>query len=146
MKNLVLSIATCAAAFLAGCQSVSQEPLRATAALHPTKGGKALGEATLEQEGNTVRVIVFAQGLAPDTEHALYVRTSGDCISGGGTSARLPALKAGKNGHANLDAVLEGATIAPGPASLVGHGLVIGADAAGGGEDGGIACGVIRAG
>lgn len=174
MKNLVLSIAAGAAALLAGCQSVSQEPLRATAALHPTKGNKALGEATFEQVGDKVHVTVFAQGLKPGQAHGLHIHEVGDCSSGDGMSAKghfnpqgkphgdpaagdhhagdLPALKAEKNGHANLDAVLEGVTVAPGPTSIVGRGLIIHADPDDyktqptGNSGARIACGVIKAG
>jgi uncharacterized lipoprotein YajG len=63
MKNLIPALA---AALLAACQTTPEEPLRATAALQPTKGSKAFGEATFEQAGdNKVRMFVFAQGLKP---------------------------------------------------------------------------------
>ena len=139
-------------ALLAGCQSVSQEPLRATAALQPTKGSKAAGEATFEQVGDKVHVSVLAQGLKPGQAHGFHIHEAGDCSSGDGMSAKghfnpnarphgnpaspehhagdLPALQAGKDGHASLDAVIEGVTIAPGPASIVGRGLIIHADQA----------------
>ena len=45
-----------AALLVAGCQSAPDAPLRATAALQPTKGNKAFGEATFEQVGDKVRV------------------------------------------------------------------------------------------
>ena len=85
MKKL---IATAAAAMLAACQSIPDEPLRATAALQPTKGSKAFGEATFEQAGDKVRVIVFAQGLKPNAEHGLHIHEAGDCSSGDGMSAK----------------------------------------------------------
>ena len=71
MKKLIpLLIPVAAAALLAACQSTSSpkpdEAVRATAALQPTKGSKAFGEATFEQVGDKVRVIVFAQGLKAD--------------------------------------------------------------------------------
>src|SRR5678809_480832 len=71
MKRLIPAFA---ATLLAGCQSMSTEPLRATAALQPTKGSKAFGEATFEQEGdNKVRVFVFAQGLKPGQAHGFHI-------------------------------------------------------------------------
>src|SRR4026207_2305769 len=89
MKKL---IPLAAAALLAACQSTStpapDEAARATAALQPTKGSKAFGEATFEQVGDKVRVIVFAQGLKPGAEHGFHIHEAGDCSSGDGMSAK----------------------------------------------------------
>jgi Cu-Zn family superoxide dismutase len=174
MKSLILFASAAAGALLGACQSIPQEPLRATAALQPTQGSKAVGEATFEQVGDRVHVTVFAQGLKPGQAHGLHIHEVGDCSSGDGMSAKghfnpqgkphgnpssaehhagdLPALQAGKNGHANLDAVIEGVTIAPGPASIVGRALIIHADPDDyatqptGNSGARIACGAIKAG
>jgi Cu-Zn family superoxide dismutase len=150
------SIAIMAAgALVAGCQSgarpgATAEPLIATAALQPTKGNKALGEATFEQTGDKVHLIVNAQGLKPDQEHGFHIHEAGDCSSGDGMSAKghynpagqphgnpasgahhagdLPALKADKSGRARLEVELAGISLAPGPTSIVGRGLIIHAD------------------
>ena len=164
-----------AAALLAACQSIiPQEPLRATAALQPTKGSKAFGEATFEEVDGKVRVVVFTQGLAPDREHGFHIHEAGDCGSGDGTSAGghfnphgkphgppstaerhagdLPALKAGKDGRAKLDVTVDTITVRPGPASIVGRGLIIHADPDDyktqptGNSGARIACGVIKQG
>ncbi|MGH8734035.1 MAG: superoxide dismutase family protein, partial [Burkholderiales bacterium] len=130
--------------------STPQEPLRATAALQATKGSKAFGEATFEEVDGKVRVIVFTQGLVPDREHGFHVHEAGDCSSGDGMSTKghfnphgkphgnpagserhagdLPALKADKGGRAKLDVALDQITLAPGPASIIGKGLIIHAD------------------
>ena len=139
-----------AAAALLGCQSASQEPQRATAALKSTKGSKAFGEATFEQVGNKVRVVAYVQGLTPDREHGFHIHEVGDCSSADGMSTKghfnpygkphghyqsgerhagdLPALKAGKDGRAKVDIELDIITVAPGPASIVGRGLIVHAD------------------
>jgi Cu-Zn family superoxide dismutase len=171
MKKL---IAAAAAAMLAACQSIPDEPLRATAALQPTKGSKAFGEATFEQAGDKVRVIVFAQGLKPNAEHGLHIHEAGDCSSGDGMSAKghfnpqgkphgnpssgerhagdLPALKAGKDGRAKVDVTLDVISIGQGPGNIVGRGLIIHADPDDyktqptGNAGARIACGVIKAG
>jgi len=172
MKKLC---AASAAVLLAACQStIPQEPLRATAALQPTKGSKAFGEATFEEVDGRVRVIVFTQGLAPDREHGLHIHEAGDCSSGDGMSAGghfnphgkphgppstaerhagdLPALKAGKDGRAKLDVTVDTITVRPGPASIVGRGLIIHADPDDyktqptGNSGARIACGVIKPG
>jgi len=168
------SLAAAAAALLAACQSIPEEPLRATAALQSTKGSKAFGEATFEEVDGKVRVIVFTQGLAPDREHGFHIHEAGDCSSGDGMSAKghfnplgkphgapstaerhagdLPALKAGKDGRARLDVTVDLITVRPGPASVVGRGLIIHADPDDyktqptGNAGARIACGVIRPG
>jgi Cu-Zn family superoxide dismutase len=174
MKHLT-SLA--ALALVAACQSAPQqtaEPLRATAGLQPTKGNKTFGEATFEPAGDKVRVVVFAQGLKPGQEHGFHIHEAGDCSSGDGMSAKghfnpagkphgnpatgehhagdLPALKADKAGRAKLEVTLEGITLTPGPASIIGRGLIIHADPDDyttqptGNSGARIACGVIRAG
>ena len=162
------------AALLAACQSMSDDPARATAALQPTKGNKAFGEATFEQVGDKVRVVVFAQNLPPEREVGFHIHEAGDCSSGDGMSAKghfnpfgkphgnpqsgerhagdLPALKAAKNGRAKLDVTVEGISIGQGPGNIVGRGLIIHADPDDyktqptGNAGARIACGVIKAG
>jgi Cu-Zn family superoxide dismutase len=161
-------------AMLAACQSTPVEPLRATAKLEPTKGSKTFGEATFEQVGDKVHVVVYVQGLKPGQEHGLHIHEVGDCSSGDGMSAKghfnpygkpharhdsrerhagdLPSLKAAKNGRAKVDAMLDIITVGPGPASIVGRGLIVHADPDDyktqptGNAGARIACGVIRAG
>jgi superoxide dismutase, Cu-Zn family len=170
-----LFVVAAAAILLAGCRSTPQEPLRATAALQPTKGTKAFGEATFEETGDgKVRVTVFAQGLKPDQEHGFHIHEAGDCSSGDGMSTKghfnplgkphgdpksperhagdLPSLKAGKDGRARIDVTADIITVRPGPASIVGRGLIIHADPDDyktqptGNAGARIACGVIKAG
>ena len=172
MKNLI-ALATVALA--AACQSTPQEPLRATAALQPTKGNKTFGEATFEAvEGNKVRVIVFAQGLRPEREHGFHIHEAGDCSSGDGMSAKghfnphgkphghpnsaerhagdLPSLRAGKDGRAKLDVTVDAISIGQGAGNIVGRGLIIHADPDDyktqptGNAGARLACGVIKAG
>src|SRR5688572_10248993 len=144
------AIAICAAAMLGACQSTPDAPLRAPAALQPTKGSKAFGEATFEPAGDKVRVIVFAQNLPPEREVGFHIHEAGDCSSGDGMSAKghfnphgkphghpqtaerhagdLPSLKAGKDGRAKLDVTIDQVTLTPGPASIIGRGVIIHAD------------------
>src|ERR671923_881967 len=134
MKKLFLTVA---AVLLAACQSIPDQPLRATAGLQPTKGSKAFGEATFDEVDGKVRVIVFAQGLKPNAEHGFHIHEAGDCSSGDGMSTKghfnpygkphgdpksaerhagdLPALKAGKDGRAKLDVTVDVITVTPGP-------------------------------
>jgi len=163
-----------AAAILWACQSTPEEPLRATAALQPTKGSKAFGEATFEEVDGKVRVVVFAQGLKPNAPHGFHIHEAGDCSSGDGMSTKghfnphakphgdpksaerhagdLPSLNAGKDGRAMIDVTVDAISIGKGPGDIVGRGLIIHAQADDyktqptGNAGARIACGVIKAG
>jgi Cu-Zn family superoxide dismutase len=169
-----LGLAALAVAVLAGCQTTEAEAPRATASLQPTKGSKTFGEATFEQVGdNRVRVVVYAQNLKAGGEHGFHIHEAGDCSSADGMSAKghfnptgkphgmpgtqshagdLPMRTAEKSGRAKLDTVIEGVTLAPGPTSIVGRGLIIHADPDDfktqptGNSGARLACGVIRPG
>jgi Cu-Zn family superoxide dismutase len=172
MKSIVTAVA--AAVMLAACQTTPEESPRANAQLKPTKGSKTIGEATFEQTGDKVRVVVFVQGLKPGQEHGLHIHEKGDCSSGDGMSAGghfnpqgkphaqhsspnrhagdLPSLKADKRGRANVQIDLDIITVAPGPNSIIGRGLIVHADPDDfktqptGNAGARIACGVIQAG
>ena len=170
MKRLIPALA--ATALLAACQTMPEEPPRATAALQPTKGSKAFGEATFEQVGDKVHVTVFAQGLVPGRQHGFHIHEAGDCSSGDGMSAKghfnphgkthgqpgsghagdLPMLQADKAGKAKLDLTVDGISIGQGAGNVVGRGLIIHADPDDfktqptGNSGARIACGVIKAG
>ena len=163
-----------ATALLAACQTMAPEAPRATAQLQPTKGNKTFGEATFEPVGDKVRVAVFVQGLKPEQEHGLHIHEVGDCSTGDGMSAKghfnplgkphghpgsaerhagdLPALKANKAGRANVQVDLDLITVTPGPASIIGRGLIVHADPDDyktqptGNAGARIACGVIQPG
>ncbi len=166
--------AAAAVSLLAACASMPEEPLRATAQLQPTKGSKTFGEATFEQVGGKVHVVIYVQGLKPGQDHGLHIHEVGDCSSGDGMSTKghfnpfgkphghhgtlerhagdLPALKAGKDDRAKIDVMLDVISIAPGPANIVGRGLIVHADPDDfktqptGNAGARIACGVIRPG
>ena len=172
MKSLFA--ATAAIVLLTACQTTPVEPPRATAHLQPTKGNKTFGEATFEQVGNKVRVVIFVQGLKPGQEHGLHIHEAGDCSSGDGMSTKghfnplgkphgnygsperhagdLPSLKADKTGRAKVEVDLDTMTVAPGAASIIDRGLIVHADPddyktqPDGNAGARVACGVIRAG
>ena len=145
MKRTIAMAAMAAA--LAACQTTPDDPPRATAALQPTKGNKTFGEATFEQVGDKVRVVVFAQGLRPEREHGFHIHEAGDCSSGDGMSAKghfnphgkphghhgsaerhagdMPSLKSDGSGNASARFDLDVITLNPGPASIIGRGLIV---------------------
>jgi Cu-Zn family superoxide dismutase len=140
-------VALAAAALAAGCQFLRPEGPRAIADLQPTRGSTAQGTATFTQVGNRVRVHAVVTGLRPGQEHGFHIHEAGDCSSGDGMSAKghfnpygkahahyttaerhagdMPALKADANGRAELDVELDVITVAAGPASVVGRGLIV---------------------
>lgn len=162
-----------AAAALAGCQTMSDDPPRATAGLASTAGNKTVGEVTFEQVGDKVRLTAQIIGLKPDQEHGFHVHEVGDCSSGDGMSAKghfnpygkphgaqggehhagdMPNLKADAKGRAHLTAALDVVTVTAGPASLVGRAVIVHAapddykTQPTGNAGARMACGVIRAG
>jgi Cu-Zn family superoxide dismutase len=166
-----------AAILLSACETTPPQPaqpLRATAELQPTKGNKTFGEVTFEQVGGKVRVLVNVQGLRPGSEHGFHIHEAGDCSSGDGESAKghfdpfgkahghyasaerhagdLPSITADKGGRGKLDVEVDQITLSPGPASIMGRGVIVHADAddyktqPAGNSGARIACGVIREG
>jgi len=159
------------AAALAGCQTMSDEPLRASAGLEPTKGNKAIGEVNFEQMGGKVRVTAQVIRLPANREFGFHIHEVGDCSSGDGMSAKghfnpygkphgqgaerhagdMPNLKSDAKGKAKLTVDLDVITIARGPASIVGRAVMVHADPDDyktqptGNAGARIACGVIKA-
>ena len=172
MKTIIT--VTAITVLLTACQTMPPDALRATAQLQPTKGNKTIGEATFEQMGDKVRVVIFVQGLKPGQEHGLHIHEAGDCSSGDGMSTKghfnpfgkphahygsaerhagdLPPLKANKSGRANVQIDLDIITVTPGPASIIGRGLIVHAapddykTQPTGNAGARLACGVIQAG
>ena len=170
MKPIVAAAASIAV-LLTACQTTTPDPLLATAQLSPTKGNKTFGEATFEEAGDRVRVVIFVQGLRPGQEHGLHIHEGADC-SGDAMGAKghfnphgkphglpsgtdshsgdLPALKANKQGRANVQLDMDGITLKPGPASIIGRAVVVHADPDDyktqptGNSGARIACGVIK--
>jgi Cu-Zn family superoxide dismutase len=142
MKKLLIVLAAAAA----GCQTVPSDAPRAIARLQPTKGNMTSGTVTFVQAGDRVRVHAVVTGLKPGQEHGFHVHEAGDCSSGDGMSAKghfnphgkphghgsterhagdMPNLKAGTDGRAEARFELDVITVAPGPASVVGRGLIV---------------------
>ena len=121
----------------------------AVATLEPTKGNSTAGTVTFTQKGNKVTVAAKVTGLAPG-QHGFHLHEKGDCSSGDGMSAKghfnpegkphgnpgsperhagdMPMLRADASGNAKLDTQLDIMTVTPGPASVVGRGLIVHAD------------------
>jgi superoxide dismutase, Cu-Zn family len=136
---------------LAGCETMKgmfgSDDAKATASLEPTKGNNVRGTVNFTQSGNKVRVAAKVTGLKPNSEVGFHIHEAGDCSSGDGMSAKghfnpygkphgapgsperhggdMPSLKSDANGNAAANFELDTITVAPGPASIVGRGLIV---------------------
>lgn len=150
MRSILLAAAAATAAAVAGCQSIPADAPRAGAKLQPTKNGKAAGEVQFIQAGGKVRVTAKVSGLVPGREHGFHIHEAGDCSSGDAMSAKghfnphgkphahprtserhagdLPALRADASGTVTLETEVDIITVTPGPASIIGRGLIVHAD------------------
>jgi len=136
---------------LGACQSL-REPQgpRASADLEPTKGNNTTGKVMFTQVGDKVRVVADVSGLRPNQQHGFHIHDAGDCSSGDGMSAKghfnpygkphgnpsspdhhagdMLALRSDASGNARVDTSLDIISVTPGPASVIGRGLIVHAD------------------
>jgi len=151
MKSIPFAAGIAAATLLAACQSIPSDAPKASAALEPTKGSTVRGNVSFVQIGNKVRVNATVSGLKPNGEYGFHIHEVGDCSSGDGMSTKghfnpygkphayagtperhagdLTSLKSDGNGNASLKVDLDVITVSPGPASVVGRGLIVHAQA-----------------
>jgi Cu-Zn family superoxide dismutase len=131
----------------AACQSMHGDGPKASATLEPTKDSTVRGNASFTQHGDRVRVVASVSGLKPNGEFGFHVHEAGDCSSGDGMSTKghfnphnkphgqagtaerhggdLPSLKSDGAGNATLNTEVDMITVAPGPSSVVGRGLIV---------------------
>lgn len=141
----LLALAVCALAV--ACASPGADGPSARAELAPTAGQRAQGWVEFAQIGRRVRVTAEVQGLAPNVEHGFHVHEKGDCsapdaMSAGGHfnpggqphghpgqgvrhAGDMPNLAADAQGRARLTWTTDALSVAAGPASVIGRGVVI---------------------
>jgi superoxide dismutase, Cu-Zn family len=151
MTIIRISFGAAAAMLLVACQTVSSDVPRATATLEPTKGSTVRGTANFAEMGGKVRVVAKISGLKPNGEFGFHIHEVGDCSSGDGMSTKghfnpyakphaqagmserhagdLPSLRSDASGNATVDTDVDVITVSPGPASIVGKGLIVHAQA-----------------
>ena len=147
MARMRIALAASVLALAAGCQSIPADAPKATASLQPTKGSAVSGNATFVQLGGKVRVTANVSGLKPNGQYGFHIHEAGDCSSGDGMSAKghynplakphghhttmdrhagdMPNLQSDASGNAKLTADLDVITVAAGPTSIVGRGLIV---------------------
>ena len=148
MKQASSLAAVAVALAVAACGSMT--PMHAgptaVARLEPTKGNTTSGTVEFRQRGGSVEVVATVTGLSPNQQHGFHVHEKGDCSSGDGNSAGghfnpdnrphgpqsgahhagdMPNLRADASGNAKATFTLADRTIADGPKSLAGRGLIV---------------------
>ena len=120
---------------------------KASAMLDPTTGSTVRGTASFVETGGRVRVTANVSGLKPNGEYGFHIHEAGDCSSGDGMSTKghfnpygkphahtgtserhagdMPSLRSDAAGNASVMADLDVITVSPGPASVVGRGLIV---------------------
>ena len=146
MNKTILAAAVAAAALVVtACATTPFDSAVATAKLEPTKGSTTTGTVTFAQRMGKVVVTADVRGLTPG-EHGFHMHEKGDCSSGDGMSTGghwnpdstphgpqaaphhagdMPSLVADASGNAKANFSLDGVTVAPGPKSVVGRGLIV---------------------
>jgi Cu-Zn family superoxide dismutase len=136
-----------AAFAVAGCAALAPSGPVATADLLPTAGNSTSGTVRFEQRGSKVLVTAEVRGLSPGAEHGFHVHEKGDCsapdaMSAGGHfnpagkphghhgqrerhAGDMPNLVADATGVAKFSFETDLIAVAPGPASVVGRGLIV---------------------
>jgi superoxide dismutase, Cu-Zn family len=66
--------------------AVAQEPTKAIAVLHPTKGSNVEGTVTFTKSGDEMKIVADVTGLTPG-KHGFHIHEYGDCSSPDGKSA-----------------------------------------------------------
>jgi Cu-Zn family superoxide dismutase len=144
----------------------------AAASLSPTQGNSVRGLIVFHEVDGHLLVHARLSGLKPGAEQGFHVHEVGSCASSDGSSAGghfnpdgqphgpqaaahhagdLPALKADADGRVDQKFTLLGPTVADGPKSLVGHSVIVHAQADDyatqptGNSGARVACGVIAA-
>ena len=144
-KNILAAAVAAAALVVTACATTPFDSAVAIAKLEPTKGSTTTGTVTFAQRMSRVVVTAEVRGLAPG-EHGFHMHEKGDCSSGDGMSTGghwnpdsrphgpqgeahhagdMPRLVADANGTAKASFSLEGVTVAAGPKSVVGRGLIV---------------------
>ena len=144
-KNILAAAVAAAALVVTACATTPFDSAVAIAKLEPTKGSTTTGTVTFAQRMGKVVVTADVRGLSPG-EHGFHMHEKGDCSSGDGMSTGghwnpdstphgpqaaphhagdMPSLVADASGNAKASFSLDGVTVAAGPKSVVGRGLIV---------------------
>lgn len=143
--SAVLALSGCAALGV-GSDVPSATAVIAPTAVAPAASMNPQGTVTFVQRAGSVRISGRISGLRPGQEHGFHVHEGADCTGDAmGTKGHfnpdgaphgrhgghahhagdLPALKADARGVAEFDFTSSKLSVTPGPASVVGRGLIV---------------------
>ena len=146
MNKTSLAATAVAASLVAACATTPFDSAVATARLEPTRGNGTQGTVTFAQRMGKVYVTAEVRGLAPNQTHGFHMHERGDCSSGDGMSTGghwnpdskphgpqsgphhagdMPSLVADSTGNVKVSFTLDGVTVAAGPMSVAGRGLIV---------------------
>ena len=100
--RILLGLIAAGAVALGVASASADEPTKAIAVLHPTKGHNVEGTVTFTKSGSEMKVVADITGLTPG-KHGFHIHEFGDCSAPDGTSAG-GHFNPEKNPHAGHDA------------------------------------------
>ena len=86
LSRSALSLLAIGALSFISASALADEPTKAIAVLHPTKGSKVEGTVTFTKSGDETKVVADVTGLTPG-KHGFHIHEFGDCSSADGKSA-----------------------------------------------------------
>jgi Cu-Zn family superoxide dismutase len=134
-------------ALTTACASLQGAGPTAKVQLESRSSSTVTGTLTLRQKADGVHITGEVLGLAPASAHGFHVHEKGDCSAADASSAGphfnplgsphgkmgtgthhagdMPNIVADKRGAAQVDVLVAGATLTPGPASIAGRAVVV---------------------
>lgn len=142
-----LTAAFATLALTSACASLQGAGPTAKVQLESRSSSTVTGTLTLRQKADGVQITGEVLGLSPASAHGFHVHEKGDCSAADASSAGphfnpqgsphgkmgtgahhagdMPNIVADKRGAAQVDVLVPGATLTPGPASIAGRALVV---------------------
>lgn len=140
-----LGLIAAGAIALVGTSAFAEEPTKAIAVLHSTKGSNVEGTVTFTKSGDEVKIIADVTGLTPG-KHGFHIHEFGDCSSPDGKAAGghfnptnnphaghdaaqrhegdLGNLEADSSGKAHID-LTDNMMMMSGDKSIIGRGVIV---------------------
>ncbi|MGI9087016.1 MAG: superoxide dismutase family protein [Chthoniobacterales bacterium] len=145
LSRSALNLLAIGALSLLSASALADEPTKAIAVLHPTKGSKVEGTVTFTKSGDEMKVVADITGLTPG-KHGFHIHEFGDCSSADGKSAGghfnpenaphaghdaekrhagdLGNIEADASGKAHLDLTDKMMTFS-GETNIIGHAVIV---------------------
>lgn len=145
--RIALGAALATLTLVTACASMHGASPPAKVQLESRSSSTVTGTLSLKQKADGVQITGEVRGLAPASAHGFHVHEKGDCSAADASSAGphynplgaphgkmgggahhagdMPNIVADQRGAAQVDVLVTGATLTPGPASIAGRALVV---------------------